>query len=531
MNNGDSSLKTGNANTTGSIVNSVNSNLAGASVSEFNINDDHHGDYVLDFAANCVSGCGDGGLNTVANTGNGADSTNTASSSSTNNNTTNQNNSGDVTSNMTLSADSGNNTASYNTNGDSSIQTGDANVAANILNFVNNNLAGKVVLGVVNIFGNLVGDIIMPDMGSSSCTSSCSGSTSVANNNNGAGSTNTASSNTTNNDNTFQNNDATIENNLTLGATTGANNTSYNTGGGSAVTTGDSSTKAQVVNVANTNTDGGNVWLVIVNKAGQWIGKILGAPDGATTAGSEGTEITVDPNGQVTATNSGNGAGSTNSTTNNQTNNNTTNQNNTAHIVNNLDLSANTGGNNASYNTGGNSNISTGDAKVIANIINFVNNNITGKGKLVVTFVNVFGSWVGDLVTPGQKKDHSQQSSQPTNNVSQQSNNTASSDTTSQNTLAAVTDNAQTNNQGANTLSLAPQQAQGTTYQPSFSGNTGSVEGANTTLVKSAGTDAGSTLGDSRKVITINLAWLIVFAPLIGLLFLGRKILIRKYRV
>ena len=49
--------------------------------------------------------------------------------------------------------------------------------------------------------------------------------------------------------------------------------------------------------------------------------------------------------------------------------------------------------------------IGTGDAKIVANIVNFVNNNISGGGKLLVTIVNVFGSWLGDFVGPGFSPD------------------------------------------------------------------------------------------------------------------------------
>src|SRR5690606_28208657 len=97
--------------------------------------------------------------------------------------------------------------------------------------------------------------------------------------------------------------------------------------------------------------------------------------------------------------------GSNNSASANQSSDTTTTQTNDANIHNNLNLSANTGGNDAKFNTGGDSNIVTGDATIIANIVNFVNNNIVGDGKLVVTVVNVFGSWVGDLITPGQSKN------------------------------------------------------------------------------------------------------------------------------
>ena len=401
---GDSSITTGDANTTGTIVTAVNTNVDGVAVAEFNIADDHVGDIILDFGEGCISGCG-GGSVTAQNTNNGAGSDNFANTSDTTNSSTTQINDADVQSNLTLVADSGNNDASFNTAGDSSITTGDANVSGNILTFANNNIVGNVVYGVVNIFGDLIGDIILTQEALGALCGSCGGAVSAENSDNGANSNNTAVADQTINDATFQSNDATIENNLILASTTGDNTTSFNTDGDSAVTTGESDINANVLNIANMNISGGNLWLVIVNEAGKWIGRIMGAPDGSSYAGSAEIEFVVDENGEIVATNSGNGAGSDNFSSVDSTVNNTTVQDNTANIVNNVDLSANTGGNNSSFNTGGSSDIVTGDATVIANIVNFVNNNIVGGGTLVVTVVNVFGSWIGDFVGPGAKQD------------------------------------------------------------------------------------------------------------------------------
>jgi hypothetical protein len=117
-------------------------------------------------------------------------------------------------------------------------------------------------------------------------------------------------------------------------------------------------------------------------------------------------DIAVDQGGNISVTNSGNGDNSVNNATVNSTSQNTVTQNNTANIVNNINLSANTGKNSASMNTGGNSSITTGDASIVANIVNFVNTNISSTGRLFVTVVNVFGSWLGDFVAPGQHKDN-----------------------------------------------------------------------------------------------------------------------------
>ncbi|TSC88183.1 MAG: Uncharacterized protein G01um101416_206 [Microgenomates group bacterium Gr01-1014_16] len=397
---GDANIKTGDANVSGTAITAVNTNVDAVSVSEFNIADNHVGDYILDFAANCVSGCSSGDA-VAKNSGNGANSVNDADISQDVNNLDFQSNSATVGNSMILNADSGANQANYQTGGDSNITTGDANVSASSLTLANNNLSGNVIYGVVNIYGDLIGDIIFPEEALAGC---CASSATAANIGNGADSTNTANIDSTLTDSTIQSNDVVIENTLVLDADTGANKTSGNTGGDSAISTGDSNVTAQVLNVANSNISGGTWWLVLVNEAGQWIGRILGAPVGANYAGSADTQFTVGQSGEITAVNSGNGSGSTNDANVSQTTTNTTVQTNSATVQNDLKLTANTGGNSASYNTNGDSNIQTGDATIMANIVNFVNNNVTGGGKLFVTVVNVFGSWLGDFVTPGSHK-------------------------------------------------------------------------------------------------------------------------------
>ena len=380
----------------------------------------------------------------------------------------------------------------------------------------NNNISGNVLYNVVNIFGDLVGDIILPQSTIDALMCGCDSSNSVANTGNGAGSTSNANSNTVNNNTTGQSNNAVIDNNLTFDATTGDNNSSFNTDGNSTVTTGSSNVSANVLNIANSNIAGGTWWLVIVNEAGHWIGKIMGSPDGATMAGSAGTEFEVDPvTGAVSAVNSGNGAGSNNTTNSNTTNNNTTTQSNDAHIQNNINLSANTGGNKSSYNTGGSSNVVTGDANIIANIVNFVNNNVTGGGKLVVTVVNVFGSWLGDFVAPGQQRRNTANNS--SNSSNSNTSATTNSNTTTTSTVASATGNATTS----------------TTKVQHYTNKTvaGSVKGSSTTnggqtnleatVAKSVGQDGSAAV--AKKTINVNIAWLLMALPLFGIAFLAKK--------
>jgi len=72
---------------------------------------------------------------------------------------------------------------------------------------------------------------------------------------------------------------------------------------------------------------------------------------------------------------SGNGAGSDNWTTVSQNNTTAVQQSNTANVSNNVNSSANTGGNDANFNTGGNVTVDTGAAKTTTNVDNTLNSN------------------------------------------------------------------------------------------------------------------------------------------------------------
>lgn len=523
----NSTINTGDANSTGTVITAVNTNAAGIMISEFNIANDQIGDIILDFGAGCITGCA-GGVANVENTGNGSSSSNGASIDETNNNQTFQKNDATIENELTLSADSGNNTANANTGGNSDITTGDANVAANALTFANNNIAGNVVFGVVNIFGDLIGDILLPE----EAINNCCGTTdiSVKNTDNGSLTDNNAAINIDNFDTIDQTNVAEINNNLIVDASTGDNSTSRNTGGDSTIKTGNTDVNASLINVVNNNLIGGNMWLVLINEAGNWVGKLLGAPDGSNMAASQGTELRVGSDGQVYATNSGNGTSSDNNADINQTNNNTTEQTNNAVINNTLDLSANTGGNTANSNTGGDSNIKTGDATIVANIVNFVNNNIVGNGKLVVTVVNVFGSWLGDFVAPGQHKQNKPEilaqnttpptivpSTVPTNNTTNSPTPTPTN-TTSTGQVAGLSQSAPT------PTTILPPQANNPAAGSTSTSNTN--VGASVS-VKVAGI---STINDGlsannvtkTKGIKINLAWLVLILPVFGA-FIAKK--------
>jgi hypothetical protein len=308
---------------------------------------------------------------------------------------------------------------------------------------------------------------------------------------------------------------------LVFDTNTGKNDSSFNTDGSSSIKSGDSSVDAHVLNVANNNVDGGNVWLVLINQAGKWIGKIIGAPEGSNLSGSDTLVFDVNENGDVTASNGGNGAESTNNAAANESNNSTTTQNNNANIQNNVNLSANTGKNSTSYNTGGKSDVKTGDAKIVANIVNFVNNNIKTSGKLIVTVVNVFGKWIGDFVGPNQHKENKSNE-----------HNVGGPATTQTNTVTNVNV----------TPSVTPQPIGTTQYSYS---KTASVQGTSTynpivyktqhtpntqVLVKNATYNDLVNGANERNVVKINLAWLVILLPLAGLTYVRRNTLLRFLR-
>lgn len=393
---GNGVLVSGDADVVFNLINLGNNNFINPNVVTFNVLDSQSEDITINFPADAF-GAGIG----AGNVGNGSGSTNNANTTSNTTTIINSQNDLNLDNNVSLSADTGHNTADKNM-GSGDITTGDANIVSNIINFLNNNIVAgaQFLISTVNIFGDMSGNIILPrEADLTAC--GCAADLTAANSGNGANSTNTATASSTNALDVNQTNNAIVTNNLNLDANTGGNTTDQNMGN-SSITTGNTNVDSNLVTVANTNTvgQGDTWWLVLVNNQGQWTGKIVGADNGATIAGS-GMEFGVGPDGQVYALNSGNGADSTNTastTTNDST---TINQTNNATIDNNVNISANTGDNTANKNMGGAS-IKTGDVNVASNIVNFINNNFVGK-KFVITIVNIFGKFTGSIIPPDQK--------------------------------------------------------------------------------------------------------------------------------
>jgi len=401
-NTGDGEIVAGDADLVLTALNVGNNVGVGTQV--FNVYDDQTGDLIINF--DDVSGiplgttCGDAD---ASNDTTGESSDNDASTTCTSQNTILIDNDGNIVNDYYLSADTGHNSTDKNT-GDGSILTGDANVVLNVINFLNNTFlggAGELLLGIVNIFGNLTGDIVlnMPTSGDEFFLSG--GSAGASNSTTGADSSNNSSTNTNNTTDISLTNSSDILNNIKLFADTGDNDASKNTGSGS-VLTGDVNSNLKVTNISNTNGigDGGTLWLVLVNNLGTWTGQIWGFD--STGTASPFFSFTIGEDGSL---NADTGANSTNNASTTNTSNTKVGVNNSANLTNNIYINANTGGNSASMNTGSGT-IKTGDVNVAANIVNILNNNFIA-GRLVITIVNVFGSFLGNIFPggTGQKQE------------------------------------------------------------------------------------------------------------------------------
>ena len=249
--------------------------------------------------------------------GNGAFSDNTAKVNTSNNTTVVQNNDANIKNDVDVKANTGHNDANFNTGGDTTIMTGDANATVKVDNAVNVNKANV-----------------------SSC---CSNDTNVLISGNGAYSDNDVKLNSSNDVNVFQNNKANVKNDVDVKANTGHNDANFNTGGDTTIMTGDANVDVSLMTLANANS--------------------------ATVGGSDSAH------GTLSARILGNGAYSDNDIKLKFDNDSLITQDNRAYIKNDVDVDADTGHNDANFNTGGDIDVITGDANVDVMIDNLANFN------------------------------------------------------------------------------------------------------------------------------------------------------------
>jgi hypothetical protein len=228
---------------------------------------------------------------------------------------------------------------------------------ANLINLLDAIISdNQSFLGVINIYGNLLGNILIPQSLVSSLLGSPSSPDPV-----------TASPATVDSSNNLS-----INNQVTLAAQSGdAAVTNNNTGGNA--TSGNASTNLNIYNFTNSDIVGGNLLLVFVNVSGNWVGLLLNEPAGSTSAalGGQIQQYVSQIPTAITSTN-------------------------TESINNLVNLSSTTGNATVSYNRVG-GNATTGNATADANIVNIIGSDINLTGWLGILIINVFGSWTGNL--------------------------------------------------------------------------------------------------------------------------------------
>lgn len=400
-NTGNGSVKSGDANVVLSILNMINTVFIspdGGHVSLLfdNVTGNLMGDYVIDPNTNEAYSL-TGSRLTLGNDTTGAGSVNNAFVNLGKSTDVHALNSGNANNNINLATNTGGNSANYNT-GNGDVGSGNANVALNLMNFMNSTFIATEagLLGVLNIFGNFVGNLLLPKDLLSANNGASPTSLSVTNKNTGANSANNASVDVTNKLDVNADNVCDIANNIDLKGSTGNNTSNFNTGNGF-VNTGNVKANVGVASTANQTVADDTVFYTIINVLGKWTGSNLltnffGALSVPNPSGNGETIIVQNNNIGANAKNNAN-VDISNKQGINLTNN--------ASINNNIVLAANTGGNSSSYNTG-NGKVTSGNVNVLANVFNVANMNVVAK-KFVFFVINIFGDWKGDIADRGSK--------------------------------------------------------------------------------------------------------------------------------
>jgi len=282
---------------------------------------------------------------------------------------------GQINNDINLAAASGDATVSHNTTAGSAT-TGNADAVANIMNVINSVIGtGSAFMGTVNIYGNLDGDILMPPDTLSALLASSSTPTVTT-----QGPNSPVNSDGSNTLNATLNQDSSINNTVNLTASTGSASVTNNTTAGNA-TTGDASTNLTVLNLTGQQVIGKDALLVFVNVLGKWVGMIVNAPSGSTSAALGGGISTAGPNSPVNTT------GDT--TTN-------LNYDATNSINNNIYANSKSGNALVSTNTTAGS-ATSGNATASVNLLNISASSLNLSNWLGILFINVFGSWNGSF--------------------------------------------------------------------------------------------------------------------------------------
>jgi hypothetical protein len=348
-------VSTGDAAAIANVLNMIQSSWdpANGDITLFSADlyDNYFGDLLFD--PSILLGNGTGSSNTIAN--NGATDL-----------TINIEENASIQNDINLNAQSGDANANGNTDvGD--VSTGDATAIANVINMINSMITtGDSFIGSINLYGDLNGDILLPQ----SLLDILLG--------NGTNSTNTIANNQSTDVDANVSTNSTITNNTNLTSTSGNATADANTTVGD-ISTGDAETSVNEMNLIGQNVQGTKGLLVFINVMGSWVGLLFNAP------------VTSSING-------GNGTNSANTIANNASTDVDINVARNYSILNNLNLNATTGDATANANTTA-GDVSTGNASTGVNLLNMIDSSMNFTDWFGVLFINVFGSWNGSFGT------------------------------------------------------------------------------------------------------------------------------------
>lgn len=270
---------------------------------------------------------------------------------------------GTINNNINLAAQSGDVAINGNTNAGNAT-SGNADAIANVVNMINSAaLANQSFLGMININGNLDGDILLPPSLLNSILAANAAVSEI--NTEEIGNSEVIAQFTDN---------QTINNNISMNSESGAVEVGNNTNAGNA-TSGNALSNMTVLNLTGKQVVGSNALLVFVNVLGKWVGVIMDAPTGSTAAALGGgiTENSTLPGGNTNIS-----------------------AENNFEINNNINLDAQSGDVSVANNTNA-GNATSGNATTSLNLLNIINSNMSFSDWFGVLFINVFGSWNGSF--------------------------------------------------------------------------------------------------------------------------------------
>jgi uncharacterized repeat protein (TIGR01451 family) len=277
-----------------------------------------------------------------------------------------------------VTAASGGNEANGN-GGKAKVETGEAIALANVLNFVNLNIVGsKFFLGVVNVFGDFNGNLILPRPDWFFDTTSTAVNEGIELEN--------QSQDLPGNGIFANQNEAEIQGQVNTFSETGTNEANDNSAD-SAIETGNANSQSNVFSLLNTNIMRNNWFFLVVNSLGLRSGKILGWMAPNSIQNGEDESLGVYQLGLDSSSSNNNEEGAYRGMFSNS---------NSAHVDNDVNVSALTGQNQTNGNLGS-SEINTGNATSLANVFDLVNLNIWGS-RWFMGVVNILGDWQGNTV-------------------------------------------------------------------------------------------------------------------------------------